>query len=108
MNTAIDNIQKNIEEFDEKFEWTDFSGDIGTHVLLKKLSSYATEETERNELRVFISTSIAQAVAEEREMLRGEIEKIKTLVQKATGSFKYDSCYDDVISLLPTNTKREK
>jgi len=56
----------------------------------------------------WLATSIAQDVAEERERLRGKIEKIKTLVQKQTGSFKYDSCYDDVISLLPTNTKREK
>jgi len=61
------NTDKILAEFDEKFEWTDFSGDIGTHILAKKTSSYATEETERNELRTFIASKINQAIAEERK-----------------------------------------
>jgi len=67
--------EKVLAEFDEKFEWTDFSGDIGTHILAKKTSSYATEETERNELRTFITSKINQALAEERERVGGEVIK---------------------------------
>ena len=66
------------------------------------------KEAEFQELLENIKQSHISFIENETERLRGEIEKIKTLVQKETGSFKYDSCYDDVISLLPTNTKREK
>ncbi len=32
-----------------------------------------------------------------------KIEKVKRAVQEATGSFKYDSCYDDIINLIKNN-----
>jgi len=98
--------QRRLEEFDSEIKPM-----IENEVLCRYDNLELAQDSANivnKEIRQFLSTSIAQAVAEEREMLRGEIEKIKTLVQKATGSFKYDSCYDDVISLLPTNTKREK
>ena len=61
--------EERLEVFNKKFEWTDFSGNIGTHILAKKTSSYATEETERNELRTFLAESIQEARAEERERI---------------------------------------
>lgn len=43
---------------------------------------------------------IDKAVANYKEELIKEIEKVKEAVQTQTGSFKYDSCYDDIIELI--------
>jgi len=56
--------EKILEEFEEMFHWTDFDGGIGTYILSKKTSRYGTEETERNELRAFLATSIHQVEQE--------------------------------------------
>lgn len=63
------------DEFDEMFEWTDFSGNIGSYVLVKKYRSYATEETERNELKSFIYNLIASRDTYWKEKVRKEVEK---------------------------------
>ena len=99
----MSNTEKILEEFDEKFEWTDFSGDIGTHILAKKTSSYATEETERNELRTFLTTSIAQALAEDREKLRGNLPKESEESFKLGGSRDfsfYDEGFNEALSKI--------
>jgi len=90
--------EKILEGFNEKFEWTDFSGDIGTHILAKKTSSYATEETERNELRTFLSSSIQQAVAEERARVIKEIQEL-------TGEMRTSETDKILTSLQDTNPK---
>jgi len=46
---------------------------FGYEINRKKTSHYATEETERNEPRTPLTTSIAQAIAEERERIVKEI-----------------------------------
>lgn len=48
------------EEFDDLFEWDDFGGNIGECVLVKRRRDYAVEETERNELKSFISNLLSQ------------------------------------------------
>ena len=95
--TISKQIKKNIEEFD-------YIARQKSCIIINSLE----KEAEFQELLENIKQSHISFIENETEWLRGEIEKIKTLVQKETGSFKYDSCYDDVISLLPTNTKREK
>ena len=34
------------------------------------------------------------------EAVEGDVKKVKQLVQKETGSFKYDDCYDDCIKII--------
>lgn len=49
-------MEKRIEELQMMFEYTDFTGDIGTHVLVMKSDGYDTEETLRNKLTDSLSS----------------------------------------------------
>ncbi len=57
----------------------------------------------RDDLKCFIRHLLkaeeGKRVAYKKE-LAGKIEKIKEVVQKRHGTFKYDSCYDDILSLI--------
>ena len=55
-------LEKVVAKFEKLFEWIDFSVDLGSHILVKRTSSYyATEETERNELVSFLTTTYKAA-----------------------------------------------
>jgi len=69
------------------------------------LSKYASEKKKRGVVVGALMSIAHTAIEEERARLRKKINAIKTAVRKQTGSFKYDSCYDDVLELLKSNSK---
>lgn len=69
-----------IEDRGEETEWGAVQIHEETKAFIRKV-----EDTARKE--VLIS-------------LQNEVDKIKDTVRQQTGSFKYDSCYDDVLSLI--------
>lgn len=91
------------ERFDEKFEWTDFSGNVGSNVLVKKDDSYATEETSRNELKSFIKDIRQEAVEEERDRVVGEIEKLIKKHKQRACNIARSSEYDP--TNMPSNVE---
>jgi len=93
---------KMLEEFDEMFHWTDFDGGIGTYILSKKTSRYGTEETERNELRAFLTSKIYQAIAEERERVA---DKILDIIQNIDWIEKPRSAFGSLNDLLASLDK---
>ena len=83
--------EKKLEEFDEKF--TEVSCECGARDLF-----------DFTELKVFLTTSITQAVAEERERVRGEIEGMKNkkhVCESREGwECEYETAIDDILSSL--------
>ena len=64
--------QRRLEEFDDEFNWL-LSGSITTFDVLGFEQRLNVDMT-RIDLKSFLSTSINQAIAEDRERVRGEIE----------------------------------
>lgn len=80
--------------FDEKFP----NAELITHE--ETIMGTFDEVDRTKEFKRWLHSFISQERAKVNEGLIKKIEKIKKEVQKQTGSYKYDSCYDDVINLL--------
>ncbi len=65
-------IKTILDEFNKKFMWTDFSGDIGCCVLVKKDTDYDIEETARGELQAFLKQSLEKIAKQAVEMVMVE------------------------------------
>lgn len=91
-------IEEREKELNENFEWTDFSGDLGNFVLVKKQSDYSTEDTQRNDLKKFHSTSINL-------ILDGVVEMIDKDFRWLDRSIATQMVLDSIISQLQTLKK---
>jgi hypothetical protein len=76
-------IQKWSEEFDEKFG-----------------SMFDEIDTDKFFAKAQIKSFISQKLKEQREEIMIRIKSVKNVVRKQTGSFKYDSCYDDCLDIV--------
>jgi hypothetical protein len=83
-------IEEKEKGLDEKFEWTDFSGNIGGYVLVKKGDGYATEENERGELKFFLSSTLKEFAALIQKEVKLLIEKHKNKACVTADSAEYD------------------
>lgn len=108
-----------IKELNDKFEWTDFGGELGGFVLVKKLSNYATEETERNELEQFILTKLKEKDDEIKRLtlmfqtttfdLSSAENKLKEEYQRGynKGVFDHSARLEDVINEASEKARQE-
>lgn len=96
------------EEFDNFFEYTDFSGDIGGFVLCKKDTCYSVEETERKQLKDFISNLLIQ----QRKDILEEVKDIipRKMEWKGSAGLEiadgYNQCVSEVNSCIKSLINR--
>lgn len=57
-------------------------------------------ELSKEKILKFIDSTIDSVIKEREEELINRIEKIKESIREINGTFKYDSCYDDIINLI--------
>lgn len=102
MNTKND--KEIMSEFTEKFieyipKYNQESGTFGA-------GSYITHKVEGSEVRDWLKTTLAQVRKEEQEAVIELIKSHKEAIQR-TGTFKYDSCYDDLLASPLLTSEKE-
>ena len=80
------NIDEVIREFNKDFTYS-------SHWYYKGIFA------KRKDFITFLKQKLQQVEQKKVEEIIDDIEKIKNAVRVSTGSFKYDSCYNDVLNL---------
>lgn len=65
-------------------------------------SMHFKKDHHQNKLAV-LKGIVRKALSSYQQDLIKRIEEIKESVQKQTGSFKYDDCYDDILTIIRDN-----